>query len=251
MARIRSVHPGFYTDEDIVSVSMAARLCLIGLGTEADDKGIFEWKPIQLKIKLFPADNIDVSELLDELKQGKLLKSYEIDGRKYGAIRNFRRFQRPKKPNDIYPILDEFRAFVGLTDESSELGDVKPPTVPPKGEKSPQMEDGGEDGVPLSNDNGQQPSLLEEKSDGEIGPVSDPVKVMFDSGIALFRQAGIPEKQTRSFLGKKRKEHGEANVIAAIAAAKREGAVQPLEFVEGSLRHRHKPDMTDEWGDPF
>lgn len=136
MSRIRSIHPGFFTDEDLVSVSMAARLLIIGLGIEADDKGVFEWKPLTLKMKIFPADNVNVSECLSELEAVNAIRSYEIDGRKYGAIRNFRRFQRPKTPNDVHPIPDDFRNYVGLETLISE------PFLP-KGENGPQMEDGG------------------------------------------------------------------------------------------------------------
>lgn len=136
MARIRSVHPGFFTDEDLVQVSMAARLLFIGIGVEADDKGAFEWKPLTLKMRIFPADSIEIEPLLSELEGANAIASYEINGRKYGAIRNFRKFQRPKTPNDIHPIPDDFRKYVGLTQSISE-------PFPQKGEKSPQMEDGG------------------------------------------------------------------------------------------------------------
>lgn len=143
MARIRSVHPGFFTDENLVSVSMAARLFFIGLGVEADDKGVFEWKPLTLKMRIFPGDNVDVGPLLDELVAADAIKAYEINGRQYGAIRNFRKFQKPKTPNDTHPAPAEIRNYVGLTDGISETRPVKQPPFPPKGEKSPQMEDGG------------------------------------------------------------------------------------------------------------
>jgi hypothetical protein len=50
MSRIRSLHPGFFTDERLVTTSLEARLLFLGLGIEADDKGIFEWKPVTLKM---------------------------------------------------------------------------------------------------------------------------------------------------------------------------------------------------------
>ena len=147
MSRIRSVHPGFFTDEDLVSVSFAARLLFIGLGVEADDKGVFEWKPLTIKMRIFPADNVDAAALLAELETIGAIKSYDVAGKKYGAIRNFRRFQKPKTPNDIYPAPREILAFVGLVSEMDE-GDE--PSFPPKGETlpqngeiAPQMEDGG------------------------------------------------------------------------------------------------------------
>jgi hypothetical protein len=160
MSRIRSIHPGFFTDERLVATSMAARLLFIGLGVIADDKGIFEWKPLTIKMKVFPGDNIEVAGLLEELKDADAIRAYEIDGRQYGAIRNFRKFQRPKTPNDLYPAPNEIRIYVGLDpiiSETNPADEVQFPkngeTFPQKGEKSFQMEDGGwrmEDGDILS-----------------------------------------------------------------------------------------------------
>lgn len=140
MARIRSVHPGLFTDEAFVSCSPMARLLLIGLWTEADDQGVFEWKPLTLKMRLLPADNADAAELLDEVATNGIVQRFEVDGKAYGAIRNFRKYQRPKKPNEVHPLPPEFRTYVGLMDQSSE---PVPHQSPTKGEKSPQMEDGG------------------------------------------------------------------------------------------------------------
>lgn len=149
MSRIRSVHPGFFTDENLVSASMSARLLFIGLGVEADDKGIFEWKPLTIKMRIFPADHVMVEELLAELENVGAVRQYQLDGRKYGAIRNFRKFQKPKTPNDIYPATPEILAFVGLTSETRRDDDVsflpKGETFPRKEEKPRLMEDGGEE----------------------------------------------------------------------------------------------------------
>ena len=143
MARIRSIHPGFFTDERLVSTGMAARLLFLGVGIEADDKGIFEWKPVTLKMRIFPADNVDVGTCLTELEEAGVIRSYEIQGRKYGAIRNFRRHQRPKTPNDIHPITPEIGNYIGSAPASSEKGSGKHPPFPQNGEKPQQMEDGG------------------------------------------------------------------------------------------------------------
>src|SRR5690349_11963152 len=107
MSRIRSVHPGFFRDEDLVACSAFARLLYIGLGIEADDKGIFEWKPVQLKMTLFPADAVDVAQLLAELVAAGNVKRFEVGGRAFGAIRNFRKYQRPKTPNNVHPMPDD------------------------------------------------------------------------------------------------------------------------------------------------
>ena len=143
MARIRSLHPGFFTDERLVSTSLQARLLFLGIGVEADDKGVFEWKPVTLKMRLFPADNIDVASHLAELVDAGVVMSYEMEGRKYGAIRNFRKHQRPKTPNNVHPITPEVGTYVGLGLPPSEDGEPDGGPFPPKGEKPPQMEDVG------------------------------------------------------------------------------------------------------------
>lgn len=145
MARIRSIHPGFFTDEAFVQVSAHARLLLLGLGIEADDKGTFPWKPVTLKMRLFPADMIDIQELLKELTDADAIRRYMVEGREYGAIRNFRVHQRPKKPNDLHPMPDEFRTYIGLDDASSEPVGNRYGNSPADGGEG-RMEDGGEDG---------------------------------------------------------------------------------------------------------
>ncbi|HYH17859.1 MAG TPA: hypothetical protein VD995_04510 [Azospirillum sp.] len=165
MARIRSVHPGLFTDEAFVSCTPLARLLSIGLWTEADDYGVFEWKPVTIKMRLLPVDNADVGALLAELEAGNLIRRFSVNGKEYGAVRNFCRYQRPKKPKAHHPIPPEVRTYVGLTASGGEPGDaeaqgggelgedesprsgepteVQPPPVPPKSEIAPQMEDGG------------------------------------------------------------------------------------------------------------
>lgn len=136
MARIRSVHPGLFTDEAFVSLSPIARVLLIGLWTECDDRGAFEWKPLTIRMRVLPADNADVEALLEELRSANQVRKYTLDGKSYGAVRNFAKYQRPKKPKYVHPIDDEFSTYVGLTKQSSE-------PVPKKGEISSQMEEEG------------------------------------------------------------------------------------------------------------
>ena len=102
MARIRSIHPGLFTDDAIMEASLAARWLLMGILTECDDQGAFQWKPATLKARIMPNDSADVPALLDELVALNWLKSYEHEGSKFGVVRNFCKFQRPKKPNAVY-----------------------------------------------------------------------------------------------------------------------------------------------------
>lgn len=142
MSRIRSVHPGFFRDDQLVPCSAFARLLFIGLGVEADDKGIFEWKPVTLKMSIFPGDNIDIAALLAELVEADAIRQFEAGGKRYGAIRNFRKYQKPKTPNDIHPMADGIAEYVHLP-QIGETSPSEPASFPQKGEKPIQMEDGG------------------------------------------------------------------------------------------------------------
>lgn len=104
MARIRSIHPGLFTDEAFMTLSMAARVLLVGLWSHADDGGGFEWKPLVLKARIFPADNIDIAPTLQELEDNDIIKRYDVSGKGYGAVRNFGKWQRPQKPKRFVPM---------------------------------------------------------------------------------------------------------------------------------------------------
>lgn len=70
---MRGTKPEFWTDEKVVSVSRDARLLFIGMWNFMCDNGHIDDSPIQLKMRVFPADNIDVPPLVDELIEIGLL----------------------------------------------------------------------------------------------------------------------------------------------------------------------------------
>jgi hypothetical protein len=78
----------------------------------------------------------------------------------------------------------------------------------------------------------------------EKSAASDPVKLMFDSGRELLCGAGKSNAAAGKLLGKWRKEYGTADVISAIGNARREGAIDPVSFIEGTLRFRQKRGAT-------
>ena len=120
MARIRSIHPGIFTDEAFMAATPFARLLILGLCSEAFDDGIFEWKPLTLKARIFPADTVDLAALLSELEELRFIRSFDVDGKRYGAIRNFCRYQRPKAPKYLIQAPREICAFVGMTGRGDE-----------------------------------------------------------------------------------------------------------------------------------
>lgn len=155
MARIRSIHPGIYTDEAWASVSIAARWLAVALMTEADDAGVFEWKPLQMKMRTFPVDNVDVPALLAELSAARIIIAFECGERRYGAVRSFCKYQRPRKPKRVYPLPDDIKSFVrfegsdlerfetGSVPKKSELDDVEACPVRTNAGMCAQREDGG------------------------------------------------------------------------------------------------------------
>lgn len=147
MSRIRSIHPGIWTDEAFMSLSAHARLLLMGLWTEAWDDGVFEWKPLTLKARIFPVDTVDVLALLEELSASGMIAQMTTSPKPVGAIKNFQKYQRPKKPNSSGMMRDEWREYVGAASTPAPSGDGSSEPVPNQfpntSEKSPQMEDGG------------------------------------------------------------------------------------------------------------
>ena len=125
MARIRSVHPSLFTDEAWVSCTPFARLLYIGLWTDADDQGLFEWKPLQIKMRLLPGDTSDAAALLEELINTDLVRRFETGGKTYGAIGKFRKYQRPKKPNAVFDLPENLREYVAIDDDDDPVNDLR------------------------------------------------------------------------------------------------------------------------------
>lgn len=144
MARIRSIHPALFTDEAFAGLSMAARVLLLGLWTEADDQGVFDWKPITLKMRIMPVDNVDVPALLAELEQADVIRKFAQEGKTLGAIRNFCKFQKPKTPKYREIKYAEIRKYVASTYPASETIEAETDPFPQKVEMTSQMEEGGE-----------------------------------------------------------------------------------------------------------
>lgn len=162
MARIRSIHPGIFTDEAFASLSMGARVLLLGVWTEADDHGVFEWKPVTLKMRIMPVDNVAIPELLSECEAADVIKRF-IDGKTYGLVRNFCRYQRPKKPKYTHPMPPELFTYAGLKPDGSLVVLHQSRT---SGEMSPQREEEGgmmEDEQEIEKEEGEKPPRSELK----------------------------------------------------------------------------------------
>lgn len=99
------IKPEFFDDPDVADVSMAARLCFIGLWTQADREGRLVDDPRRLKARLFPFDVVDMDRLALELVGKGMIVRYIVDSKHYIAVPNFTKHQRPhpKEPASVIP----------------------------------------------------------------------------------------------------------------------------------------------------
>lgn len=64
----------------------------------------------------------------------------------------------------------------------------------------------------------------------------DLASIIFTKGVDYLKASGVKDKSARSLLGKWRKEHGDGATIEALGKAQREGAIDPVQYVEGVFR---------------
>ncbi len=97
MARIRSIKPAFFQHEAIYEAEKACglplRLAYVGLWTQADRRGLFRWRPRELKLNILPWDAIDFAAVLDALAKHHFVLRYEVNSHSYGAIPSFGKHQ--------------------------------------------------------------------------------------------------------------------------------------------------------------
>ncbi|EPX3860864.1 hypothetical protein ACWY7A_000032 [Acinetobacter baumannii] len=95
MARARNIKPSFFMNEDIIELPYEARLLFIGLWTLADREGRLENRPKKIKMSLFPADDINVAEQLENISKFGFIELYNADGIDVIQIVNFVKHQTP------------------------------------------------------------------------------------------------------------------------------------------------------------
>lgn len=105
MARIRYLKPDFWTDEKVVELSPLARLLFMGLWNFADREGRMVYSPAKIKMQIFPADSLDITELIGELSGKGLVTIYEASNANILSIPNFKKHQNihPSEPQSRLP----------------------------------------------------------------------------------------------------------------------------------------------------
>ena len=97
MARARNIKPAFFKNADLVETAFETRLLFAGLWTLADREGRLLDRPKQIKMELFPADDININDALNSLASIGLIHRYEAAGVKCIEVVNFEKHQNPHK----------------------------------------------------------------------------------------------------------------------------------------------------------
>lgn len=128
------ITPEYFLDEDLATISAFARLLYIGLWQIADDiNATLPFRPRWIKAQIFPYNDVNIDELLNELiNLGKLLP-FEKEENKFLFIKNFKKHQRVEKPS-----------------KERKYPEYSPPTTQPVGEDSVRARGGLGDEVKIS-----------------------------------------------------------------------------------------------------
>ena len=94
MARIRTIKPDFFLDEEVAALDPLTRILFAGLWCLADKAGRMEDRPQRIKIQILPYDNCDVDASLQDLADARFIIRYEVNGQRLIQIRSFDKHQK-------------------------------------------------------------------------------------------------------------------------------------------------------------
>ncbi len=232
MARIRTIKPEFWTDEDIVELSIIARLFFIGMWNFADDHGNLPAAPKSLKMKILPADDADVPAIMIEILSGGFISEYTIDNKKYYHINGFTKHQKINKS-------------------------VKHKYPPPEHAKNNSQEDLIPEEKEKEKESKYLSSLRSDKTAPAVAtPSAEKQKInqeetrefeserdrLWAEGPPALTALGVAEKQARSLIGKWLKDHDPPDILAAIEAAREAKTHDPIPYVTEVLKESSYPD---------
>lgn len=86
---------------------------------------------------------------------------------------------------------------------------------------------------------------------GDNSPTVDPAKIAFEQGRKVLMAAGKSHAASGQIIGKWRKAHSDGEIIEALGKAQREGAIDPVGFIEGVFRHQAKRAEAAEYSGAF
>jgi len=101
MARRRMIDPNFWQSQDVSRLEPMARMLLIGMISNADDYGKNICDPVFLRSRIFPYDDIaitDIKNWIEQIVEHIGVDVYEIDGSTYYIFSHWDKWQRVDKP---------------------------------------------------------------------------------------------------------------------------------------------------------
>ena len=125
MARIRSIKPDFFLDDEVAELHPLTRILFIGLWCLADKSGRLEDKPQKIKVQILPYDKHDINTELNVLAKYHFIIRYEVEGHKYIQVSSFTKHQRvhhTEKESDIPPYTGEITVIEPITDGEYSVG---------------------------------------------------------------------------------------------------------------------------------
>lgn len=127
MPRLRTIKPGFFTDDDLGECPPLARLLYAGLWCQADREGRLEDRPRRLKVEVLPYDDCDVDDLLNQLAQHGFIVRYAVNGARYIAIPKFLAHQNPhvKEAPSIIPAPGEHSTCLPISSDEHRASTVQ------------------------------------------------------------------------------------------------------------------------------
>ncbi len=267
MARSRNIKPGLFKNEDLAECSIWARYLFPGLWCIADRAGRLEDRPKRIKGELLAFDSVDVEPLLAELAAHGFIARYEVEGLRIIQILAFGKHQNPhfrEQPSELAPmpgwkepdpITEKPRAQVGFkVPKTRGKPEASPPMQPTeasgKPEASPRLlthesdlQRGSSPADSLFSDSLFSDSLIPDSSnsvpDGTGSNAAQPSAELtkaelWSAGKSLLSQAGMPEKQCGSFVGKLVKDYGDEIVVDAVRAAVLAQPADPAEWLKAA-----------------
>jgi hypothetical protein len=93
--RARNIKPGFFKNDRLAELDLAARVLFQGLWCLADREGRLEDRPKRIKAEILPYDDVDAHDLLEQLAAAGFIARYQVDGAAYIQVVNFLKHQKP------------------------------------------------------------------------------------------------------------------------------------------------------------
>lgn len=277
MARIRTIKPDFWRDEDLSALPEATHLLAAALLNYADDEGYFNANPRLIQAECCPLrePSVSIHESLNLLSNAKWLRlGADESGKRYGQIRTFVKHQRINRPT---PSKIKGLKISWEGDVSTHVQLSEPSPLERKGREGnkegssdsekPSLRSGSsESGVetpemtisfqpdepepkhqrPLDDDFPVMLDFLDRRSSkGEPPPAteeSEAVEMLKDEDREFYRRGKeVLGKKAGGVLTEVRKRFGLERGMGVIEAAARVRG-SPMEYVQGALRRERERD---------